>query len=124
MDTFFIKIAGKVNVPLKIDIGHNYKLVMDCSVTKEEKEDNEDGTFSIISKVVPITAEISKDNGAVVKARDPRKNSTKIRNVLWAVWKDKNNETDFEQVYNRATNWIVRNAELIIDQSNDQARKT
>lgn len=114
-ETYFIKIVGKVNVPSKIDIGHNYKVMMDCSVTQEQKEDNEDGTFNVVSKVVPITAEITKDNGATIKAKDPRKNSTKIRNLLHWKWQHSNITEDFESYYTRYTNWSLANMDLVIN---------
>lgn len=114
-ETYYIKIQGKVNVPKKIDIGHNYRVVMDCSVTQEQKEDNEDGTFNIISKVVPITAEISKDNGETIKAKDPRKNSTKIRNLLHWKWSHANSTEDFESYYTRYTNWALANMDTALE---------
>lgn len=102
-DNFFLKIAGKVNVPTKVEIGHNYKLVADCSVISEQRNDNEDGTFDFVSKVVPITVEISKDNGPIIKAKDPRRNSQLIRNYLWKMWHDDGSIEDFEEVYHAAT---------------------
>lgn len=115
-ETYYIKIVGKVNVPSKIEIGHNYALKMDCSVTQESKEDNEDGTFNVISKVVPITAEIVKSNGEIVKARDARKNSTKIRNLLHWKWQQSDNPTDFEEYYTKFTNLVLLNMDAFISQ--------
>lgn len=102
-ETYYVKISGKVNVPSKVDIGHNYRLTMDCSVTQEMKEDNEDGTFSVISKMVPITAEIKKDNGEVVKAKDPRRNSQKVRNYLYKEYCHEGYVEDFDRVYDAFT---------------------
>lgn len=116
METYFVKIAGKVNVPSKVSIGHNFKLTMDCSVTQESKEDNEDGTFNVISKLVPITAEIVKDNGEIIKARDPRKNSTKVRNLLHWKWQQSNNPQDFEEYYTKFTNYVLANMDTVISQ--------
>lgn len=94
---------GKANVPTRIEIGHNYKLVADCSVTQEQKVDNEDGSYDVIAKVEPITIEIQKDNGETIKAKDPRKNSQKIRNYLFKIYSDEGYVEDFDKVYDMFT---------------------
>jgi len=100
-ETYFIKIAGKANVPEKVEIGHNYRLEIDASVTQEQRVDNEDGTFNVISKVEPITITIQKDNGKVLKGKDPRKNSVKFRKSCWKVADI--NHIDDERFYDFAT---------------------
>lgn len=97
---YFLNIRGKVNIPMPITIGHNYRLIADCSVVSENKSDNEDGTFSITYKLVPLTAEIGKDNGPTLKAKDPRRNSEKFRKYLYKLWMEHEaNIYDFQEVY-------------------------
>lgn len=108
-ETYYIKISGKANIPKRLEIGHNYKVVIDASITQEQKIDNEDGNFDVIFKVEPITAEISKDNGEIIKAKDPRKNSVKVRNLLKRYWMDDNCGIDFEKVYTEVTNEHLNN---------------
>lgn len=102
-EIYYIKIQGKVNVPSKVEIGHNYKLVADCSVVSEQKSDLENGEYSITSKLVPITAEVTKDNGETVKAKDPRKNSVKFRNYLLKLHSEEGILQDFDTVYEKVT---------------------
>lgn len=99
MLTYYIKLQGKANIPKELGIGHNYKISSDCSIVSESKEDNEDGTFSIVYKAVPVTIEIEKDNGEVVKAKDPRKNSAKIRNYLFKEYTREGFVEEFDRVY-------------------------
>ena len=115
METYYAKITGKVNIPQALAIGHNYKVISDCSITSEAKEDNEDGTFSVTFKLEPITMEICKDNGNVVKAKDPRKNSTKIRNLLYFKWKESNEAVEFDDYYTRFTNTVLVNMDALIE---------
>ncbi len=96
---YYLKIAGKVNIPRRVEIGHNYKLVADCSITSETKIDNDNGEFDIVFMVEPITAEIQKDNGEVIKAKDPRRNSQKFRNYLYKLWNEDGCIYPFEEVY-------------------------
>lgn len=102
-EIYYIKVVGKANIPKPLGIGHNYKIIADCSITSESKEDNENGDYSVIYKAVPVTIEITKDNGEVVKAKDPRKNSQKIRNYLFKHYSDEGIVEDFDKVYEAFT---------------------
>ena len=98
-EIYFLKIQGKVNIPTRVEIGHNYKIVADCSITSETRIDNDNGEFDVVFKVEPITCEISKDNGAVIKAKDPRKNSQKFRNYLYKLWVEDGCIYPFDEIY-------------------------
>lgn len=102
-ENYFIKLYGKANIPTKLGIGHNYKLVADCSITQEQRIDNENGEFDVVYKMEVVTAEITKDNGEVVKAKDPRKNSQKIRNYLFKHYHDEGVIEDFDRLYDAFT---------------------
>ena len=99
METYYVKINGKANIPERLCLGHNYKLEADCSITSENKVDNENGEFDVIFKVEPITVSITRDNGTIVKAKDPRKNSQKIRNYLFKCYSSEGYCEDFDLVY-------------------------
>lgn len=105
-EIYFVKIQGKANVPEKLSIGHNYKLEADCSITSETRCDNENGEFDVIYKVEPITVSIQKDNGKIIKAKDPRRNSQKIRNYLYKIYVAEGYTEDFDSVYD-AFSWEV-----------------
>ena len=113
-ETYYIKIIGKANIPERLEIGHNFKLTADCSITSESKSDNEDGTFDVIYKMEPVTVDIIKSNGQTIKAKDPRKNSIKVRNLLHWKWQQSNSSEDFELFYTRFTNHTLANMEMLI----------
>ena len=100
-ETYYIKIKGKANIPNRLDIGHNYRLTADCSVTSDTVSDNDDGTLNRTATLEVITAEIQKDNGETVKAKDPRKNSVKFRKSAYMV--ALNHQIDDEKFYDWAT---------------------
>lgn len=103
METYYVKIQGKANISQALSIGHNYKLLADCSITSETRVDNENGEYDVVYKVEPITIEISKDNGKIIKAKDPRKNSQKLRNYLYKCYHDEGYTEDFDRVYDMFT---------------------
>jgi hypothetical protein len=103
MENYYVKIQGKANIPSALSIGHNYRLTADCSITSEQRTDNEDGTYDLVYRLEPITVEIGRDNGEVVKAKDPRKNSQKLRNYLFKLYHDEGYTEDFDRVYDAVT---------------------
>lgn len=102
-ENYYVKIQGKANIPVPLPIGHNYRLTADCSVTGENRSDNNDGTYDVTFKVEPITVEIGTSNGETIKARDPRKNSQKIRNYLFKHYHDEGVIEDFDRLYDAFT---------------------
>ena len=99
METYYIKLQGSANIPKALSIGHNYKISADCSITSESKSDLENGEYSVTYKAVPVTIEITKPNGEVIQAKDPRRNSQKIRNYLFKIYFNEGIVEDFDQVY-------------------------
>lgn len=116
-ETYFLKLTGKVNVPSKVEIGHNYRIVLDGSVTEERKEDNEDGTFNVVSTFRPIVAEISKDHGPMVKSKDVRSWSKKIRDRIYRTWEANNDSRGSEEAYADFMKYVNANLEEFYEKS-------
>lgn len=123
METYYVKIHGKANIPERLEIGHNFRLTSDCSVTQEQRIDNSDGTFDVIFKLEPVTVEIVQDNGKTIKAKDPRRNSQKIRNTLYREWALTLESIEFERFYDICTQIIIKNAVNIADEALKEIKK-
>ncbi len=121
-ENYYVKITGKANIPKPLSIGHNFRLTADCSVTSESRSDNNDGSFDLVYRLEPITVEVEKDNGEIIKAKDPRRNSVKIRNVFHRKWELLNIPIDPEDFYNKVTNYIIINADTIVDEVTKESR--
>jgi len=106
-NTYYLKVSGKANIPTALSIGHNFKVTCDCSIVSEQKNDLENGEFSVTYRAVPLTIEIQKDNGPTVKAKDPRKNSQKIRNYLFKLYFDEGYVEEFDKVYDAFTQEVM-----------------
>ena len=98
-ETFFIKISGKANIPERLEVDKNYHIACDCSITQESKDSNENGTYDITFKAQPMTVEILKSNGTIIKAKDIRKNSVRFRNYLYKLWSEEGCIHSFDDVY-------------------------
>ena len=106
-EIYYVKLHGKANIPDKLSIGHNYKLEADCSITSETRCDNDNGEFDVIYKVEPVTVSIQKDNGKIIKAKDPRRNSQKMRNYLYKIYINEGYVDSFDEVYDTFTNVVM-----------------
>lgn len=102
-ETYYIALRGKSNIPDKLEIGKNYSITADCSITQSKVDDNHDGTVNVTFKAEPMTIEITKNNGEIIRAKDPRRNSQKIRNYLFKLYADEGVVEDFSAVYDAAT---------------------
>jgi len=111
----WIKITGKSNIPEPLEIGKSYSIANNVEITKEEKSNNQDGTYDLIYKAEILTTEILKDNGQTIKAKDTRSNSTKIRKVLFAIWSQKSTSMPFDIFYDKFTLLIIHNAENLAE---------
>ncbi len=119
-ETYYIKLTGKVNIPNELEIGHNFKVVLDGSVTSATRSDNEDGTFSLSYTFRPIIAEITKDHGEMVKSKDARSRSTQLRSVLYRIWESNEDKRPSDVMYDEVMKWIIKNA----DEINEKAKNS
>ena len=114
INEYVLKLTGKCSVPQSLEIGHNYKITIDGSITAETRSDNENGTFNVYYKFVPIVAEIQKDNGPVIKTKDTRSMSTKLRKVIYWLWQNNEKEIrDPEIAYQETMNAILGDVEFL-----------
>lgn len=113
-----VKLTGKANIPKELELGHNYKLVIDGEITAITESNNDDGTFDRYYKFVPILVKIELDNGETIKARDNRKNSQKIRNMLYKWYENTPTDgRDFDTVYEMFTKQILLDMEDLYEKS-------
>jgi len=106
-DTYFINLKGKANIPETLEIGHNYEVKAQGSVTQKKEDDNFDGGNNVSFKFEPVTIEIINHLGKSIKAKDPRKNSQKIRTYLFKLYSDEGYVEAFDDVYDAATQEIL-----------------
>lgn len=114
-NNIWIKVTGKSNIPETLQIGKSYSIANHVEITKEEKSNNQDGTFDLIYKAEILTTEILKDNGETIKAKDTRQNSVKMRKVIYAIWSQKNTSIPFDTFYDKFTTLIIHNADNLAD---------
>jgi len=94
MDTNYLKLTGKVNIPEPLLIGTDYHVAIKGSISGKTEEDNHDGTHSHSFKFEPLTVEILTPQGQTLKA-DKYKQSVKMRMALRDKWATSHEQMDF-----------------------------
>ena len=101
-NTYFLRLIGKVNIPEPLNVDTNYSIACNCSITQERRDSNQDGSYNITFKAEPLTAEILKSNGEIIKAKDPRRVSEMFRKLCWKEWHNGRGAIyDFQDVYEK-----------------------
>jgi len=107
MDSHYLKIQGKAELPQPITLGHNIHVSLEGSVTSKTESDNEDGTFTYSYKFVPIKVDLLTDKGEMLKLKDTRSMSSLLRARLWKVWSSGDYAEDFDLFYENLLRNII-----------------
>jgi len=114
MDEYQLKLNGRVNIPKPLEIGHNWHVSLAGSITKEERSDNNNGTYTVAYKFEPIQVEVLTPKGETIKAKDKRGMSKKLRGRIWAIWSESGSSLSEEEFYDEAMKKIINNCEQLI----------
>lgn len=100
MDSHVIKLSGKAELPEALEIGHNFRVKLEGSITAATKADNHDGTFTHYYKFEPVRVEVVTGLGKTLKGKDPRRRSVQMRSLLMKRWQEEG-VGEFEPYYDR-----------------------
>ncbi|MEM4271444.1 MAG: hypothetical protein QXO70_05130 [Candidatus Pacearchaeota archaeon] len=109
---YVVKLTGKVSVFEPLEIGEGYTIKIDGEITAVTDADNFDGTYIRYYKFSPIKAEVENKKGKIIKAKDTRSQSQKLRRLISWLWE--NNEKDprdVETAYEETMNIIINEAD-------------
>ena len=99
MDSHFVKLLGKAELPEPLEISQNYRFLMEGAIEGTGKEDNHDGTYNHYYKFLAIKVEAINALGKRIVAKDTRGRSKQLRSLLWKKWKESNENVEFAQYY-------------------------
>ena len=114
-NNLFIKLAGKAEVPKELEIGKNYEIKIQGTVTSMTESDNENGSHSIYYRVEPVLVELVTDKGESIKARDTRSSSQLFRARLWKQWQNASSDLSFDDWYSRLMVQLIQRTEEIVE---------
>ena len=69
-NSFVVKFSGKAEIPTNLEIGFNYLISAQGTVTSLTESDNDDGTHTIYYKFEPVHVDMISDKGEKIKIKD------------------------------------------------------
>lgn len=103
INSHILKLQGKAELPQEIELGSNYHIALEGSIIATSEHDNENGTSDKVYTFRPVKVEILTPKGKMLKLKDSRKNSQKLRNYLFKLYAQEGYVEAFDQVYDNFT---------------------
>lgn len=115
MDTHYLKLSGKAELPKAITAGVNIHVSIEGSVISETKTDNFDGTYTYSYKFSPIKMDVLNELGEMLKLKDTRRNSVLFRATVWKIWNKTASTMDPDDFYDKVMARIIYNADDLLE---------
>ena len=115
VDDFLLKLQGKVAISEPCEIGHNYSVKIDGSITSKTEEDNNDGSSTFVYRLEPVLVEAITPLGKTLKAKDVRRISQRLRARVYVYWLNNQIEQDFEEYYQKIGEKIISNFDELME---------
>lgn len=114
---FLIKFAGKAQIPEGLEIGKNYKITVEGTVTGCEEKDKNDGTHSLTFKVEPVRVELVDEKGHAIQAKDTRSNSQRTRLWYYKAWLNLAADYEFDRLWTEVNAIFCARRDMIIEEA-------
>lgn len=82
LNSHTVQITGLSEVEQPLEIGHEYLVQVVAECNSITKLNNEDGSFTFKHKLKQKTVEIKDDGGKVIKVKDNKTDSQKLRGQI------------------------------------------
>lgn len=114
INSHILRISGKSELPEPIELGHNYHISLEGSITSFAVHDNEDGTANKIYTFKPIKIDLLDPLGKTLKLKDTRRKSQLMRSLMMKKWRENNETIDFDEWHDKLYNQMMVDLEETI----------
>jgi hypothetical protein len=119
-----LRLTGKCSLPQSLEIGNRYKIIIEGAITSITHEDAEDGTLLRYHKFVPVIVSVIKDTGEVIKAKDTRRMSQKLRGIIYKIWESEEKDSrPFETAYEDTMKFLLQDVEFLFKEAKNRYEK-
>lgn len=94
MNSHTVKITGLSEIESPLEIGKSYEIKSKTECTSITKTNNDDGSFTFRFLLRQIQTEIIREDGEVIRVRDNKKQSQKLRSQLVAIAIDRGEDPE------------------------------
>lgn len=107
-----LRFQGTVELPEPPEQGREYHVAIFGQVRGSSTDDNDDGSADCTWKFRVNRLEILKPDGQVIKSKDNKKKSQKLRGAIWN-WAQEHGDDD-ENLYDWFMGWVIGNVDRLI----------
>ena len=112
-DNYILRLSGKAELPQDIEIGHNWHVSMEGSITSKTITDNENGSQSVTYLFKPIKVELLDDKGKMLKLKDTRSSSQLFRGSLYKNWLNSQCGKTYDEWYQNGMIKMIQDKDAI-----------
>lgn len=122
---YYLRLGGKANIPEPLEIGNNYSIKAQGTITSFTESDLNDGRHVVYYKFSPILMEAVDDKGKSIQAKDTRSLSQLWRAKVWKYWSKRPEGLTFDDFYERMMQRMLQVSDEICEMygENDNYRK-
>lgn len=114
-DSHALKLTWKVELEWLLVNDKNYRIALEWSITNVSTSPNGDGTYSNTYSFRPVRVLIHDELWDTIKAKDPRKQSEKLRSYLkYKFDQSDTNFNTFEEFYDDFFKRIYKNIDFLL----------
>lgn len=114
-DNYILRLSGKAELPQDIEIGHNWHISMEGSITSKTITDNENGSHSVTYLFKPIKVELLDDKGKMLKLKDTRTRTQLLRGRMYGIWSKLQTNLSFEDYWDSLMVKVIQHADEIAE---------
>jgi ribosomal 50S subunit-recycling heat shock protein len=114
INEYILKLTGAASLLEPLENDKDYLISVDGSIVKKSEEPNDDGTMNITFTFKPKTIEILKDNGQTIKSKDIRRNSQKLRAMIYYLYQESGTEMEQEEFYDKFMGKLMSHFEGVV----------
>ncbi len=115
ISSYHLKLSGKAELPREIEIGSNYHISLEGSITNFTESDNDDGSHSRMYTFKPVKVELLDPQGKALKLKDTRSKSQLLRARFYAIWREQNVDVPYEKWYDELMDSIRNHAAEVVE---------
>ena len=112
---YILKLSGKASLLQEIENDKEYNLRVNGETTAKTEVPNGDGSYNIIYKFQPKIIEIEGEGGEIIKTKDLRKKSQKLRGSLYYLWQEQSGNLDQDEFYDRFMDKLLANLNGVVE---------
>ena len=112
---YILKLSGKASLLQEIENDKEYNLRVNGETTAKTEVPNGDGSYNIIYKFQPKIIEIEGEGGEIIKTKDLRKKSQKLRGALYYLWQEQSGNLDQDEFYDRFMDKLLANLNGVVE---------